>query len=79
MDSKEISKVLLIGEERICKQVAYVLVINNYELLTLSIFKKRIEENAYNYNNKIIVCEFKKSKCLSNLKSCFLILTIFNS
>ncbi len=58
---KETNKILFVGSERICQQVAYVLAIENYEIVeTLT------NENYAQYQNyTIYVCEFKrKSKKL---------------
>ena len=59
--AKETNKVLFVGSERICRQVAYVLAIENYEIVeTLT------NENYAQYQDyTIYVCEFKrKSKKL---------------
>ena len=59
--AKETNKVLFVGSERICRQVAYVLAIENYEIVeTLT------NENYGQYQDyTIYVCEFKrKSKKL---------------
>ncbi|MBO5229690.1 MAG: radical SAM protein [Clostridia bacterium] len=59
--AKETNKVLFVGSERICRQVAYVLAIENYKIVeTLT------NENYDQYQDyTIYVCEFKrKSKKL---------------
>ena len=59
--TKAAKKVLFVGEERICRQVAYVLGFEDYELAD-----KLTEENYVKYQGyKIYVCEFKrKSKSI---------------
>ena len=59
--TKAVKKVLFVGEERICRQVAYVLGFEDYELAD-----KLTEESYAKYQSyKIYVCEFKrKSKSI---------------
>ena len=59
--SKETNKILFVGSERICRQVAYVLAIENYEIVETLTNVNYAQYQDYT----IYVCEFKrKSKKL---------------
>ncbi len=56
--TKETVKFLLIGEERICQQVAYVMSFDNFEIKGFDLLSERNVQEVRNYN--IYVCDFKR-------------------
>ena len=63
--TKDFAGVLFVGEERICRQVAYVLNIENYEIVSDLITNNNLKFHDY----QIYICQFKhKSKGLIKKK-----------
>lgn len=64
--TKETVKFLLIGEERICQQVAYVMSFDNFEIKSFDLLT---EENILSLTDvNIYVCDFKR-KCRRQVKA----------
>ena len=64
--TKETVKFLLIGEERICKQVAYVMSFDKFEIKSFDLLT---EENIQSFTDfNIYVCDFKR-KCSRQVKA----------
>ena len=78
--AKDNGKVLLIGEERICQQVAYVMAFDNFVIKEFTWLSEKNVQEVRDYN--IYVCDFKrkwrrqvKKLALNNVKYDYDILT----